>query len=236
MSRARRTFIAVGAGVWAPFDSLMLAPFDSRALAPFDSRVLAQGRQGRQGRPNAVPDGDWRTINRDLAANRYSPLRQINTSNVSSLKEAWTTRLGGGATSVPLVVNGVMYVSSGTRVVALDGDTGTEIWAHTLQPVAAPAPAAPPTDVQAPSAGAQAPPAGGGGGRGRGGAPAGPTASARGVGYWPGDPSTTLGVVKHQLMKMRMNMQMAGMLVGMDVKGGAADNFPKDVYAKGYEH
>ena len=43
-----------------------------------------------------VPPGDWRTINRDLAANRYSPLKQINTSNVSSLKEAWTTRLGGG--------------------------------------------------------------------------------------------------------------------------------------------
>ena len=43
---------------------------------------------------------------------------------------------------MPLVVNGVMYVSSGGRVVALDGDTGKEIWAHALQPVAAPAPAA----------------------------------------------------------------------------------------------
>jgi quinoprotein glucose dehydrogenase len=134
-----------------------------------------------------VPDGDWRTINRDLAADRYSPLKQINASNVSSLREAWTTRLGGGATSVPLVVNGVMYVSSGTRVVALDGDTGKEIWAHTLQP-AAPTPAAPPTDAQAAPAGAAAPArGGGGGGRGRGGAPPGPTASARGVGYWPGD-------------------------------------------------
>ena len=129
---------------------------------------------------NTVPDGDWRTINRDLAADRFSPLKQINTSNVSSLKEAWTARLAGGATSVPLVVNGVMYVSSGPRVVALDGDTGKEIWAHTLQS-AAPAPAAPSTDAQA------APAGGGGGGRGRGGPPPGPTASARGVGYWPGD-------------------------------------------------
>jgi quinoprotein glucose dehydrogenase len=105
--------IAVGAGVWAQ-------------------------QSGKT--QSAVPDGDWRTINRDLAADRYSPLKQINASNVSSLKEAWTTRLGGGATSVPLVVNGVMYVSSGTRVVALDGDTGKEIWAHALQS-AAPAPA-----------------------------------------------------------------------------------------------
>ena len=95
-----------------------------------------------------MPDGDWRTINRDLAATRYSPLKQINAGNVAKLKEAWTFRLGGGGSSVPLVVNGVMYVSSGDRVVALDGDTGKEIWAHSLQPVVAPAPAAPPTDAQ----------------------------------------------------------------------------------------
>ena len=108
---------------------------------------------------STVPDGDWRTINRDLAANRYSPLKDINTSNVASLKEAWTFRLGGGASSVPLVVGGVMYVSSGGRVVALDGETGKEIWAHSLQPDAAPAPAPPPSDAQ----GAAAPGGGGGG-------------------------------------------------------------------------
>src|SRR5688572_18431948 len=153
-----------------------LLGFSLAGIVVIGAGVWAQ-QSGRT--QNVVPDGDWRTINRDLAANRYSPLKQINTSNVSSLKEAWTARLGGGATSVPLVVNGVMYVSSGTRVVALDGDTGTEIWAHTLQAVAAPAPTAPPTDAQAAPAG--------GGGRGRGGAPAGPTASARGVGFWPGD-------------------------------------------------
>ena len=139
--------IAVGAGVWAPFDSLTLAPFGSRV-------ALAQGGQGRQqsGRSqNTVPDGDWRTINRDAGANRYSPLTQINATNVSSLKEAWTARLGGGGTSVPLVVNGVMYVSSGGRVVALDADTGKEIWAHALQPTA-PAPPAPPVDAQGPAA------------------------------------------------------------------------------------
>src|SRR3989442_1192889 len=37
-----------------PFDSRARAPFDSRTLAPFDSRTLAQGRQGRQGRPNVL--------------------------------------------------------------------------------------------------------------------------------------------------------------------------------------
>ena len=42
---------------------------------------------------SAVPDGDWRTINRDLAATRYSPLKDINAGNVAKLKEAWTFRL-----------------------------------------------------------------------------------------------------------------------------------------------
>jgi quinoprotein glucose dehydrogenase len=123
------------------------------------------------------------TINRDLAANRYSPLDQINTGNVARLAEAWTFRMGGGATSVPLAVGGVMYVSSGNRVVALDGDTGAEIWAHVLQPPIPPArAAAPPTPAgDAPAGGAAR------GGRRGGGAPPGPAASARGVAYWAGD-------------------------------------------------
>jgi quinoprotein glucose dehydrogenase len=141
--------IAVGVGVWAQSAAPRLVP---------------------------VAPGDWASINRDWSANRYSPLTQINTGNVATLAQAWTVRLGGGATAVPIVINGVMYVPSGNRVVALDADTGTEVWAHTLE---APAVAPPPTDGAPPAAAA---------GRGRaGGPPPGPTASARGVSYWPGD-------------------------------------------------
>ena len=118
----------------------------------------------------AIPAGDWRLINRDLAANRYSPLDQINAGNVSSLQPAWTYQLGGNSTAVPIVVDGIMYVPSRDRVVALDADTGMEVWVYLL-------PAPPPSP--APPAGAQ--PAGGGGG------PAGPSVSTRGVSYWPGE-------------------------------------------------
>jgi quinoprotein glucose dehydrogenase len=135
-----------------------------------------------------VAPGNWVTINREPGATRYSPLAEINVSNVSSLARAWTYKLGGGATSVPLVVDGVMYVSSGNRVVALDAERGVEIWAHTLQPVTPPA--TPPARAAAPAAseGQTGPGRGArrGGGPGRGSAGA-PTASARGVGYWPGD-------------------------------------------------
>ena len=140
---------------------------------------------------NVVKPGDWATINRDLAANRYSPLTEINTTNVTKLTQAWTYRMNGGATAVPLVIGGVMYVPSGNRVVALDADTGKDVWAYAI-PAAPQAPAAPVTDAQAstPQPTPAAPPpglAGAGGGGRRGGGPPLPAASTRGVGYWPGD-------------------------------------------------
>ena len=49
----------------------------------------------------SIPDGDWRTINRDLAATRFSPLAYINRSNVSQLKEAWSYPLRANNTAVP---------------------------------------------------------------------------------------------------------------------------------------
>ena len=52
--------------------------------------VWAQQNARPQG---TVPDGDWRTINRNPAADRYSPLRQITAANVASLREAWTFRM-----------------------------------------------------------------------------------------------------------------------------------------------
>ena len=38
-------------------------------------------------------EADWPMYNRDLAGTRYSPLTQINTSNVSALTQAWSYRL-----------------------------------------------------------------------------------------------------------------------------------------------
>jgi quinoprotein glucose dehydrogenase len=117
----------------------------------------------------ASTDGDWQTINRDLAATRYSPLNEINRGNVGRLTGSWRYTLGGNSTAVPIVIDGVMYLPSRERVVALDADTGEEIWAYTLESRG--------------EAGGQ-----GGGGQGGGGpGGGGPTASTRGVSYWPGD-------------------------------------------------
>ena len=101
----------------------------------------AQGSSSKA--PNQIAPGDWPNLNRDLAATRFSPLTEINTTNVGALKQAWTYRLGGGATSVPLVIGGVMYSSSGPQVVALDADTGKEIWSFAVPAAPAAAPASP---------------------------------------------------------------------------------------------
>jgi len=84
--------------------------------------------------------GDWPSYGRDPGGERYSPLRQITPANVSHLTVAWRFHTGeagpafttGHPTSLevtPLVIGGVMYVSTPLgRVFALDAATGHERW------------------------------------------------------------------------------------------------------------
>src|SRR5438067_5228298 len=98
-------------------------------------------------------ESDWPMYRRDLVGSGYSPLTQIDTKNVAKLAQMWTYRLQpetpsaapggrGGAASLnseatPIVVNGVMYLPAANRVVALEPETGREIWQH---PIAGAAP------------------------------------------------------------------------------------------------
>ncbi len=86
-----------------------------------------------------IPDSDWPMIARDLAGTKHSPLKQINTSNVAQLTQAWSynprkegERGGPISGTTPSVVDGLMYVPVGSAVVALDPETGKEIWRHAL--------------------------------------------------------------------------------------------------------
>jgi alcohol dehydrogenase (cytochrome c) len=62
--------------------------------------------------------------------NRYSPLTQINKSNVKRLTPVWTLSLENdyGEQAQPLIYNGVMYVSNVKWTVAIDALTGKQIW------------------------------------------------------------------------------------------------------------
>ncbi|PYR98852.1 MAG: quinoprotein glucose dehydrogenase [Acidobacteria bacterium] len=84
-------------------------------------------------------NGEWKTYGGDLGNTHYSPLDQINAANFNSLQIAWrfkTDNLGPqpefNLESTPLVANGVLYSTAGTRraVVAVDAGTGELIWTH----------------------------------------------------------------------------------------------------------
>jgi len=65
---------------------------------------------------------------------RYSPLVQINTTNVSRLHRAWTYHTGDSGTqfeTTPIVAADRMYLSTQSgRIVALEPETGKEIWTY----------------------------------------------------------------------------------------------------------
>jgi PQQ-dependent dehydrogenase (methanol/ethanol family) len=76
--------------------------------------------------------GSWLSNGRGQAETRYSPLKQINTSNVGKLGLAWSYVLGAGGGNqegTPLVHNNVMYgITSWSVVFAVDARTGKELW------------------------------------------------------------------------------------------------------------
>ncbi len=84
-------------------------------------------------------NGEWRTYGGDLGNTHYSPLDQVNAANFSKLQVAWrfkTDNLGPrpefNFEGTPLMANGVIYSTAGTRraVVALDAATGELLWVH----------------------------------------------------------------------------------------------------------
>ena len=86
-------------------------------------------------------NGEWPSYGGDVTHQRYSPLDQITAENFSNLELAWrfsTDNLGPrperNLQSTPLMVNGMLYSTGGTRrsVVALDPETGELLWIHRL--------------------------------------------------------------------------------------------------------
>ncbi len=80
---------------------------------------------------------DWPMFGHDPGATRYSPLKQIDAGNVTRLERAWTFHTGRpGTESIPVVIDGVLYVTGANGVFAVDPVTGHEIWRHEATKVA----------------------------------------------------------------------------------------------------
>ena len=73
---------------------------------------------------------EWPTYNGDYSGRRFSALAQINTTTVKSLSLAWIYQTGAaaGIKATPLVVNGVVYLSTQDNAYAIEARTGRELW------------------------------------------------------------------------------------------------------------
>jgi alcohol dehydrogenase (cytochrome c) len=73
---------------------------------------------------------DWPTYHGDPSGNRYTTLTQINKENVARLAPKWIFPMPNvtQVENTPIVVDGIMYVSSANEVWALDAGIGRQIW------------------------------------------------------------------------------------------------------------
>ena len=84
-----------------------------------------------------ISPNDWPTYAGDYTGQRHSALKQINTANVHMLSAAWAYHMLGQSQmeAVPVVSNGVMYISQFNRLDAIDARSGKLIWQYQHQPI-----------------------------------------------------------------------------------------------------
>ena len=120
-------------------------------LGSLDAEVLNRGIDDLQVR---TPDGrvhllrtagdkyrevtsqkDWPGYHGSPTGNRFTTIDQVNKANVQKLAPKWIFNLPNTSPSenTPVVVGGLMYVSSGNECYALDAGTGRQVW-HYFRP------------------------------------------------------------------------------------------------------
>lgn len=97
----------------------------------FSSAINAASLDGSAG-------ANWPHFGGSQAAWRYSELDQVNRDNVAQLRPAWlfhTDDYGDGLTSTPIVIDGVMYLSTPSNwIYALDAASGEKLWEYRYTP------------------------------------------------------------------------------------------------------
>ena len=109
-----------------------LSPYASLIPAPPKANPIDKLTPVTDAELQNPPAGEWLTWRRTYDDLGFSPLKQINRSNVGQLRSTWTWSLPPGANeATPLVHDGVIFVhSSGDHVQALDAVTGDLLWEY----------------------------------------------------------------------------------------------------------
>ena len=161
--------------------------------------------------PVAYCQTDWPAYGYDQSGQRFSPLKQIDTANVSKLRKAWqygiTSDAANAATqgppateAVPIMVDGMLYNPTVNHaIVALEPESGEEIWKYDLSKA---------------------------------------NATLRGLTYWPGDkdnpPAILAGTSEGRLIAL--NAKTGKLVPGfgkegvVDLRAGVTEKFPTAPY------
>ncbi len=169
----------------------------------------------------AFGQSDWPAYGHDAGGMRFSPLDQINTTNVAQLHRAWTYHTGEQPSisgprgqrqtafeTTPLIANGVLYFSTpANRIVALDPESGRQLWKFDPQ-----SKATGPLKYRA----------------------------HRGVSFWAGNKNAPARILFGTLdgRLIALNARTGAKVPGFGNEGevnlrkGVADNFPEAIYAE----
>jgi alcohol dehydrogenase (cytochrome c) len=103
------------------------------ALGALSATAVAQ-TQADLNNDHATP-GDVLTYGMGYNNQRYSPLKSINKGNVGNLVPVWNYSLNNSqsAESQPIILDGVMYVTSHTHTMAINALTGRQIWKQEVE-------------------------------------------------------------------------------------------------------
>jgi glucose dehydrogenase len=156
--------------------------------------LLAASAAFAQRSPDSA-DTEWRNYGHDPGGMRFSPLEQINTSNIQLLQRAWTYVIpptpNGGITAfeaTPLMVRGVLYFTTSTsQAIAVDAETGKQIWVFDPDPKE--------SGTRRPN-------------------------PSRGAAYWEGQSSVTCGPGKSELDKRLFYITEDARLFALDPRSG----------------
>lgn len=113
--------------------NLMFRSLGAIALAFAATFAQAQSLPALAG--DAATPGDVTTYGMGWSLQRHSALKQITPANVKKLAPVWNLSLDNStnASNQPLVIDGVMYVSSHTHTVAIDALTGRQKWKAAIE-------------------------------------------------------------------------------------------------------
>jgi alcohol dehydrogenase (cytochrome c) len=112
---------------------ILLAQGDLDATLLENGRYVLLARDGDLYRLKAItPKADWLFYDGSLTGNRFSPLEQINTSNIKRLGPAWMFPIANSPRLevTPTVADGIMYVGGWNEWYALDATTGRQLWSY----------------------------------------------------------------------------------------------------------